>query len=318
MITRASEAVVNIQTDRVYRLRNLGFSDFTGQFFADFFEEKEPDVVTFKCQSEGSGVLIEPEGLVLTNAHVLENADTVRVVLKDGKNFPARIIGKDRKDDVALLRLETEDKFPVLALGDSDGVQAGEEVVAIGTPYGYQQSVSKGIVSAVHRKVFQGAEAVLDDVIQTDASAYPGSSGGPLLNAKGEVIGLVYRGDWRAQGINFAIPANKIKSLLDRLKSEPENQEALARFKERFGFVPEEFKDEEGNRKIRVGEIDVSSRAYSAGIRSGDLILKFQDLYVTELDSLLKEAAKFVGGTRVRLEIAKKARAFFTYLEAGE
>jgi serine protease Do len=317
MIRRASEAVVNIQTDRIYRLRGRGFSDFAGQFFVDFFEEKDPDFVSYQCRSEGSGILIKADGAVLTNEHVLENADAIRVVLKDGRNFPARAVGKNRKEDLALLRIEGGGEFPVLSFGDSDTVQPGEEVIAIGTPYGYQQTVSKGIVSAAHRKVFQGAEVILDDVIQTDASAYPGSSGGPLLNAQGEVVGLVYRGDWRAVGINFAIPSNKIKSLLPGLQSSPDHYESRARFKQHFGFVPEDFKDEDGNQKVRLGEMDFASRAYAAGLRSGDLLLKFHDFYVSDAETLLEKAAAIGPGTRVRLEIAKRTRAFFTYLEAG-
>ena len=188
-----------------------------GRFFDDFFKNQPQR--EFKQSSLGSGFILDKDGYIVTNNHVIDGADEIQVKLKDGMELPAEIIGKDPSTDLALIKIKADHDLPVLKLGDSDNMEIGQWVLAIGSPFGLEHTVTAGIVSAKGRVIGAGP---YDDFIQTDASINPGNSGGPLINMYGEVVGIntaiVAGGD----GIGFAIPINIAKEVFAQLKDKGE------------------------------------------------------------------------------------------------
>jgi len=190
------------------------FRDFFGEeFFQRFFGERHPK--EFRQQSLGSGFIIDREGYIITNWHVIEKAEEIKVKLSDKKIYDAEVVGKDPKTDLALIKIKIDEDLPVARLGDSDKLEVGDWVVAIGNPFGLEHTVTTGIISAKGRVIGAGP---YDDFLQTDASINPGNSGGPLFNLKGEVVGINTAIIAGGQGIGFAIPINMAKRLLPQLK----------------------------------------------------------------------------------------------------
>ncbi|HEX2767994.1 MAG TPA: trypsin-like peptidase domain-containing protein, partial [Geobacteraceae bacterium] len=185
------------------------FEDFFNRFFDNIPQH------SYKQRSLGSGFIISNEGFILTNNHVVAGADEIKIKLSDGREFKAVVKGTDEKLDLAVLKIEVKGTLPVADLGDSDAIQVGEWVMAIGNPFGLNQTVTAGIVSAMGRVIGSGP---YDDYIQTDASINPGNSGGPLFNASGKVIGINTAIVAGGQGIGFAIPVNMAKSVLPQLE----------------------------------------------------------------------------------------------------
>ncbi|ETX02973.1 MAG: hypothetical protein ETSY1_01705 [Candidatus Entotheonella factor] len=185
-----------------------------GEFFERFFKEMPQRPPHFRQQGSGSGVIISPEGLIVTNHHVIHGADTVAVTLADQQEYEAKVVGRDPKTDLAVLKIEAQQPLPAAELGDSDLLHVGDWVVAIGNPFGLNHTVTSGIVSAKGRVIGAGP---YDDFIQTDASINPGNSGGPLFDLNGNVVGINTAIIPQGQGIGFAIPVNIAKSLLPQL-----------------------------------------------------------------------------------------------------
>ena len=220
----ASPAVVNIRTvktikggGRVFRHFKkgpFGDDDPMKDFFDRFFDEDQQR--DFKQRSLGSGFIVDKDGYIVTNNHVIDNADKIVVILSDEKEFEAQIVGRDKNTDLALIKIELNHNLPVLRFGDSETLKVGQWVVAIGNPFGLEQTVTAGIVSAKGRVIGSGP---YDDFIQTDASINPGNSGGPLLNMKGEVVGINTAIVAGGQGIGFAIPVNLAKNIIAQLKN---------------------------------------------------------------------------------------------------
>ena len=194
---------------------------------AILFDHISPSVVRVSVITEsgggsGSGFIVQEGGLILTNNHVVENAISVSVILKDGSELRAEVLGRDPSTDVALLRVETR-SLPPVGLGDSDRVRIGEQAIVIGSPFGFDQSLTAGYISALGRKLRSGDDygTEIDDVIQTDAAVNPGNSGGPLLNTEGEVIGIttaIFTTGGGFQGIGFAVPINTARAVADELR----------------------------------------------------------------------------------------------------
>jgi len=216
-------AVVNIRTEkitkgsgRVFRhfpRRPFGHDDPFNDFFERFFGDDPKR--EHKQRSLGSGFIIDQDGYIVTNSHVIENADKIKVILKDGKEFEAEVVGFDSKTDIALIKVDQKQNLPSVKFGDSESLMVGQWVVAIGSPFGLEQTVTAGIVSAKGRVIGSGP---YDDFIQTDASINPGNSGGPLLNMDGEVIGINTAIIASGQGIGFAIPINLARGIIAQLK----------------------------------------------------------------------------------------------------
>lgn len=300
-------AVVNISTTRVDKgtglAEELQGEDPFDQFFRQFFGDVPPHTV----QSLGSGFIINPDGYVLTNNHVVDDATTIRVKLSDGREFPARIVGRDRKTDLALLRIEATG-LPVVPLGNGD-VQVGEPVMAIGNPFGLEQTVTTGIVSATGRVIGAGP---YDQFIQTDASINPGNSGGPLINTRGQAIGIntaIVSRDGGSNGIGFAIPISLAKPVVSQLAATGHVvrgwlgvsvQPLTAALAKGLGAP-----DTNG---ALVASVLPDSPALTAGLKPGDVIVEYDGRPVAAADSLPEVVAETPVGREVPLTVLRDGR----------
>lgn len=306
LVKSVRPSVVNISTTSVIKGPNMHdrffgqqnpFRDFFGEdFFEKFFGDSPKK--EFKQRSLGSGCIIDREGYIITNNHVIEKAQTIKVKLIDGKEYDATVVGRDPKTDLALIKIDAKNALPSAAFGDSDNLEIGDWVVAIGNPFGLETTVTAGIVSAKGRVIGAGP---YDDFIQTDASINPGNSGGPLFNLKGEVVGINTAIVSGGQGIGFAIPINMAKELLPQLKSKGKVtrgwlgvviQKITPEIAKTFGLT-----ETEG---ALVSDVTEDGPAEKAGIKRGDVIISFNGKAIKEVDTL----PKLVGAT----EIGKKAK----------
>ncbi|MDP7417207.1 MAG: trypsin-like peptidase domain-containing protein, partial [Desulfobacterales bacterium] len=284
LAARVSSAVVNIRTVktikgggrvfRQFRPGPHGKDDPFHDFFDKFFGEK--DQREFRQRSLGSGFVIDKKGFIVTNNHVIENADKIKVKLKDGKEFDAEIVGRDPNTDLALIKIESPNSLPVIELGDSNILKVGEWVVAIGSPFGLEHTVTAGIVSAKGRVIGSGP---YDDFIQTDASINPGNSGGPLIDMAGKVVGINTAIIASGQGIGFAVPINMAKQIIEQLKESGEVSRGW------LGVEIQPLSDEMAEYygiKDRKGALVVKTfpddPAYKAGIRSKDIIIELNGM----------------------------------------
>jgi Do/DeqQ family serine protease len=272
-----SPVVVNISTEFEVRKRTnpfsgFGFDSYFDSFFRDFldpgFEHR------YKRTSLGSGVIIDGKrGFILTNEHVIKKTGTINVVLKDGREFSAQIVGADPDSDLAVLRIASKSQLPGIEMGDSDNIMIGETVFAIGNPFGFSNTVTTGVISATNRS-FRVNDTVYHDFIQTDASINPGNSGGPLLNINGELIGINTAIYAKAQGIGFAIPINKAKRIVSDLIKYGEVVHAwigitVQKIDERLS----QYLNFSDNTGVLVKKVENNSPAYKVGIGNGDIIL---------------------------------------------
>ncbi|MEE9613964.1 MAG: DegQ family serine endoprotease [Thermodesulfobacteriota bacterium] len=311
---KLSPAVVNISTTQVIRERQPAmpfpeprtpFEDFFGEDFYKFFGEPERE---FKRQSLGSGFIINEEGYILTNNHTIENATEIIVTLtgKKKKEYKAEVIGKDEKIDIALIKVDAGEDLPVVALGDSDRLEVGAWVVAIGNPFGLGGTVTAGIVSQKGRIIGAGP---YDDFIQTDASINPGNSGGPLFDLKGEVVGINTAIIAGGQGIGFAIPVNMVKDILIQLKETGKItrgwigvtvQEVTRDIAEAFGL-------EEPTGAL-ISSVVPDDPADKAGIKSGDILVEFDDKEVAGMNDLPRLVAAVPPGKEVRVKVIRDGK----------
>ena len=211
LVKQTAGAVVNVYAERLVQRSNMMSGD---PFFDQFFGQRMPNR-SEKQSSLGSGVILSHEGLVVTNNHVIQGADDIKIALADGREFPCELVLKDESVDLAVLRIKSKENFPVLAIGDSDRTEVGDLVLAIGNPFGVGQTVTSGIVSALARN--QVSSGDFGFFIQTDASINPGNSGGALTNMNGELIGIntaIFSRGGGSNGVGFAIPANLVKAFL--------------------------------------------------------------------------------------------------------
>jgi serine protease Do len=234
--------------------------------------------------SLGSGFVISEDGYIVTNNHVVEDVDSITVKFDDGTELPAEIVGRDPKTDIALIRVDSEKPLHALPLGDSESVRPGEWVVAIGNPFGLEHTVTAGIVSAKHRDIDQG---IYDDYIQTDAAINPGNSGGPLINLRGEVIGINTAINPRANTIGFAVPIDMAKQILPQLRAEGHVtrgwlgvviQQITPEIAEEFGL-----EDQKG---ALVSKVVPDGPAAKAGVQQRDVIREFDGKQIDDFDDL--------------------------------
>ncbi len=315
-----SPAVVNIRTEKVVKGGGPVFRHFQSPFgrddpFRDFFERFFGDVPRreFKQRSLGSGFCIDKEGYIVTNNHVVENADEIKVKLKSGKEYDAEIVGRDAKTDIALIKVKSWRGFQTVELGDSDELKVGEWVVAIGSPFGLEHTVTAGIVSAKGRVIGSGP---YDDFIQTDASINPGNSGGPLLNMKGEVVGIntaIFSRSGGNVGIGFAIPINLARGIIDQLKTSGtvtrgwlgvSIQDLSAELAEYYGV-----KDGKG---ALVGDVFQGDPADKAGIKPKDVIVEVDGDKIEDSRHLSQKIAGIPVGGKITLKVVRdgKERTF--------
>lgn len=218
-VRKVGPAVVNISTETIVARQTSPFPAFRDPLFDEFFHDFfEPRVERYKQTSLGSGVVIRPDGYILTNQHVVLHGSEIKVTLADDRDFEAQLVGADSDSDLAVLKVKTDKSLPYINMGNSDDLMIGETVIAIGNPFGLSHTVTTGVVSALGRSLKSG-EQTYYDFIQTDASINPGNSGGPLLNLSGDLIGINTAIYQKAQGIGFAIPINRARRIVTDLIS---------------------------------------------------------------------------------------------------
>jgi Do/DeqQ family serine protease len=208
LVKQTANAVVNVYAERAVERRSVFAGD---PFFEEFFGQRMPNR-TEKQSSLGSGVIVRRDGIVVTNNHVIEGADDIKLALADGREYPCKIVLKDDRLDLAVLKIEADGPFDIIPIGDSDAVEVGDLVLAMGNPFGVGQTVTSGIVSALARNQISNGD--FGFFIQTDAAINPGNSGGGLINMKGELIGIntaIFSRGGGSNGVGFAIPANLVK-----------------------------------------------------------------------------------------------------------
>jgi serine protease Do len=304
----AARSVVNIYTSRTFRPRmDPLLKDPMLRFFLG-----EPDSRLqreFRSQNLGSGVIVSSDGYILSNNHVVEDADEIKVALSDGKEFVAKVIGTDPQTDVAVLKIEAKD-LPAIVITDSDHLEVGDLVLAIGNPFGVGQTVTIGHVSGLGR----GGFGIVDyeDFIQTDASINPGNSGGALIDAEGRLVGVntaIISGSGGNQGVGFAVPINLARSVMERIIKDgrvtrgyigvtvqPVTEELARQFK-----VP-------GSTGALIGEVSPRSPAERAGLKEGDVIIEFNGKKVTDSRHLRLLVAQTAPDTNVGVKIVRDGK----------
>ncbi len=308
-------SVVNITTEKTIAVQpwnRLGPDFFRGSPFEDFFRNfgfgapEGGKEYQYKQRSGGSGVIVDKEGYILTNNHVIEGADKVKVRLNDGREFTATVKGQDSKTDLAVLHIKAND-LPVATLGDSDKLEVGEWAIAIGSPFGLEHTVTVGVISAKGRSGL--GTGTYEDFIQTDASINPGNSGGPLINIDGGVIGINAMIIQPGTGIGFAIPINMAKQILNDLIKTGKvvrpwlgisAQDLTSELAEHF-----KVKEKEG---VLVSEVHPSTGAEKAGLVSGDIIKAVDGQPVQNVTELVKAIQRKKVGEKVKLNIIREGR----------
>jgi len=305
-----SPAVVNISTTKVVRREvNPLLDDPFFDFFSPFREFRTPR--KWKEQSLGSGVIVSPDGYIITNNHVVEQADEVRVTLLDKRSFKAKVIGADPKTDVAVVKIDARD-LPTIRWGDSDRLQVGEFVLAIGNPFGLSHTVTMGIISAVGRANVGIAD--YEDFIQTDAAINPGNSGGPLVNIRGELIGIntaIFSKSGGYQGIGFAVPANMVRLVMDQLEQKGKVTRGWlgVTIQELTPELSQEFGLENGEGAL-VGDVAKGSPADKAGIKRGDIISEYNGKKVKDVGNLRNMVAQSRVGAAVKISILRGKKEY--------
>ncbi|MCC7282613.1 MAG: trypsin-like peptidase domain-containing protein [Acetobacteraceae bacterium] len=239
----------------------------------------------------GSGVVVAPDGLLLTNSHVVHGAEALQVGLPDGRRFPARLIGEDADTDLALLRIERDAVLPAAELGDSAGLRPGQLAIAIGNPLGFENTVTAGVVSATGRSMQGPGGRWIEDVIQTDAALNPGSSGGALVDSAGRVIGINSAVIAGAQGICFAIAANTARHVLGELVRFGRVRRAVLGLSAQAVLLPRRLVLRHGlprPRGAQVIEVQPGGPAAAAGIAPGDLLVSIGGVAIEGPDTLLR------------------------------
>ena len=310
-------AVVNIDTVRMVKTQFPSFEDpIFRRFFGREFEEFRR---TIPQKGTGSGFIINQEGYVLTNEHVVRKADKIKVTLSDGREFDGEIIGSDVTSDMAIVKIKA-DHLPTVTLGNSDELRVGEIVIAIGNPYGLQQTVTMGVVSAKDRSIPTGIEGhIYKDFIQTDTAINPGNSGGPLLNIKGEVVGINTAIIPYAQGIGFAIPINIAKRNIDDLINLGKVRRSWlgVYIQEVTPEIAEQFDLTEA-KGVLVGDVIEDSPAEEAGIKRGDIIVRVNDEEVNSPEELQDKIRSIEIGEKANVEVMREGKEITFVVKIGE
>lgn len=309
-----SPLVVNISTTQVIKqqrrsrreFNNPLFEDFFGDDFFRFFDE-EPER-EYKRQSLGSGFIINEDGYIITNFHVIENASEIIVTLsgESKKEYEAKVIGKDAKTDLALIKIEPKSPLPIAVLGDSEELQVGEWVMAIGNPFGLGGTVTAGIVSQKGRVIGAGP---YDDFIQTDASINPGNSGGPLFNLKGEVVGINTAIISGGQGIGFAVPVNMAKEIIGQLKESGKVTRGWigVAIQEVTPALAKSLKLDEPH-GVLVTSVMEGDPAERAGIKRRDVIVEFNGIKIKEVNDLPRAVAAVKPGKKAKVVVIREGK----------
>jgi serine protease Do len=306
-VRKVSPAVVNISSSYEIRKRanpfsGFGMNPFFEDFFKDFFdprlERRE------KTASLGSGVIIDGKrGFILTNAHVIERAEKIKVVLKDEREFEAKIVGADPDSDLAVLQIDAQKLLPSIEMGSSDDLMIGETVIAIGNPFGFSHTVTTGVISAIDRSIRTEDREYLD-FIQIDASINPGNSGGPLLNINGDLIGINTAIYAKAQGIGFAIPINRAKKIIADLIQFGEVIQTWV------GIIVQDLDENlaaylnvPSQKGVMVKAVEPKSPASTAGLKEGDIILSIDKRKIASVQDYWSVNKSYAAGDSFETQI---------------
>ena len=321
---KLSPVVVNISTTQVSEGAGqnvpspFGEEDPFGEFWRRFFGNPGPRG-PFRQRSLGSGFIIDGDGSILTNNHVVENAEKIVVKLSDGRELEARVVGRDPKTDLAVIKINAKEDLSVATLGDSDTVEVGEWVVAIGNPFGLDNTITAGIVSAKGRHIGAGP---YDNFIQTDASINPGNSGGPLINLRGEVVGIntaIFSRSGTNIGIGFAIPINLAKELVPQLKTKGKVvrgwlgvviQRVTPEIAESLGV--------DSSRGALVASVAKDGPAERAGVKVGDVIVEFDGKEIRDSNDLPILVARTPVDRKARLRVLRDKKEVVLTVTIGE
>lgn len=263
--------------------------------------ETQADSETQRRGGTGSGVAISPDGLVLTNSHVVQNASTVRLVLADTRTVTARVLGNDPHTDLALLRIIADVSLPAARLGNSKDLRRGQLVVAIGNPLGFESTVTAGVVSALGRSLRAQTGRLIDDVIQTDAALNPGNSGGPLVSSRGEVIGINTAVIAGAQGICFAVASNTASHVVSEVVRHGRVRRAFIGVAGQTVPLPRRLALALGlaqPRGVAIASLEPDGPAAQAGLQTGNIVIALGGEPVTGADDLVR----LLGGERIGIE----------------
>ena len=324
VVKKVMPAVVHIRVEKtVKNTGGFGGDDdfYNNPFFQQFFGPQfRQQPRQFKQQGQGSGFIISKDGEILTNNHVVEGADSITVILSDKQQVKAKLIGADPETDIALLKIDDGDNLPVVPLGDSDALEVGEWVIAIGNPFGLSQTVTVGVVSAKGRN--QVGINDYENFIQTDAAINPGNSGGPLLNIHGEVIGInsaLYTKTGGYMGIGFAIPINMVKTVEAQLN---------AKGKVTRGWVGVAIQNVDENlaksfnlkkaEGILISEVQHGSPADKAGLKQGDVILRLNNTPLDDANDLRNQISLLPPGSKAGLQIIRDGKTQDIEIIIGE
>ena len=325
LVDKQGSAVVNVSTTQIIRGNRLGQQlpfdqdDPAFELFRRFFPHQQPGIPQeSESRSLGSGFIISADGHILTNAHVVDGADEVVVKLTDKREFKAKVLGADKRTDVALIKIEATG-LPVVKLGDPNKLRVGEWVIAIGSPFGFESSVTAGIVSAKGRSLPQENFVPF---IQTDAAINPGNSGGPLFNMKGEVVGInsqIYSRTGGYMGLAFAIPIDVAMEVQNQLKTS--GKVSRGRIGVVIQEVTKELADSFGLAKpvgALVSSVQKDGPADKAGLVAGDVILKFDGKTVNQSADLPRIVGATKPGSKVTMQIWRKSESRELSITVGE
>jgi len=316
-------SVVNVSTTTVRGAsRNapgpFGGNDPAEEFWERFFGGRTPRGPQ-RQSGVGSGFIVDSDGTILTNYHVVNGAQKLSVTLSDGQRYDAKVIGSDQKSDIAVIKIDAGRNLAAAPLGDSDRLEVGEWVMAIGNPFGLDHTVTSGIVSAKGRNIGQGP---YDNFIQTDASINPGNSGGPLINLRGEVVGInsaIFSQSGGNIGIGFAIPSNAVKELLPQLRDKGKVvrgfigasvQKLSPEIAESLGINPA--------RGALVADLVKGGPAETAGVKTGDVIVEFDRRAIKDSTDLPQQVARVAPGTAVQVKVIRDGKETTLPLTVGE
>ncbi|TPJ63107.1 DegQ family serine endoprotease [Mesorhizobium sp. B2-6-1] len=304
LVKQTTPAVVNVYASQTAKV----VSPFEGDpFFEEFFGRAQP-----RAQSSlGSGVLVDPSGVIVTNFHVIKNADEVKVATADGREFTSKVMLKDETLDLAVLKIESDKPFPVIAIGDSDALEVGDLVLAIGNPFGVGQTTTSGIVSALARSHIGVSDSGY--FIQTDAAINPGNSGGALINMGGQLVGIntaIFSRSGGSIGIGFAIPANMVRAFADAAKAGLDFFERPYIGAEFEGVTPQiaESLGMEKPAGALVSSVDASGPAGKAGLKPGDVVLQINGRPVESIEALDYRMATLSIGTKANFAVLTKGQ----------
>lgn len=303
LVEKLQPSVVNISTthkpqEDASNEEMLGIES-TNPRIKDYFNPQNPQQLSL-----GSGFIIDGDGYIITNNHVIDQAEEITVTLADNRQLTARLVGRDGKTDIALIKVEASEKLPAVKLGDSDKIRVGDWVLAIGNPFGLGGSVTAGIVSAKSRDIEAGP---YDNFIQTDASINQGSSGGPMFNLDGEVIGIntaIFSTNGGSMGIGFAVPVNLTHFVIEQLKSKGKVERGWIGIKiqPNSGDIAHSL-SQQAQRGVIVSSVSEGSSAKAAGIEAGDIILSFDGQPIDDTKNFSRMVAETEVGKTINLEI---------------